>query len=144
MCEVNARNFKHLYPEIKKRLEESKFFSIDIEFSALEPLADQKASLFDTPAERYAKMRANVNTVIPLQVGLTAFSLNSQKNSYSGKVYTFYVQPACFQYIHRTFYLQTSTINFLRLYNFDFNKVCFRNSNQMGILQKCFTSKFHF
>lgn len=82
-------------------------------------------SLFDTPAERYAKMKANINTVIPLQVGLTAFGFDSLKNSYSGKVYTFYVQPACFQYIHRNFYLQTSTINFLRLYNFDFNKVCF-------------------
>ncbi|XP_066143348.1 pre-piRNA 3'-exonuclease trimmer-like isoform X2 [Euwallacea fornicatus] len=122
MCEVNSRNFKFLYPEIKKRLQESKFCSIDTEFSALDPLPDKKASIFDTPSERYSKLNANLSGVVPLQVGLTAFSFDPKKNSYLGKVYTFYVQPASFQYIHRSFYMQTGTINFLKLYNFDFNK----------------------
>ncbi|XP_066253380.1 pre-piRNA 3'-exonuclease trimmer-like isoform X2 [Euwallacea similis] len=125
MCEVNSRNFKFLYPEIKKKLQESKFCSIDAEFSALDPLPNKKASIFDTPSERYSKLNANLSAVVPLQVGLTAFSFDPKKNSYLGKVYTFYVQPASFQYIHRSFYMQTGTINFLRLYNFDFNKFAY-------------------
>ncbi|XP_076253340.1 pre-piRNA 3'-exonuclease trimmer-like isoform X2 [Rhynchophorus ferrugineus] len=143
MCEVNATNFKTLYPEIEKTLKESKFIGLDIEFSGLNPLKEYTSSLFDTPAERYQKLKENVKSIIPLQIGLTAFIFDSKTNSYCGKIFTFYVQPACFQHIHRKFYFQSSTLNFLKSYNFDFNKfvysgIPFINKDQEQILRKKF------
>ncbi|KAL1490738.1 hypothetical protein ABEB36_013386 [Hypothenemus hampei] len=123
MCEVNIDNFEELFPEIKKILEESKFFSIDMEFSALYPLPNQVPSLFDTLEERYLKLKLNLEYVAPLQFGLTAFALDERLNSYRGQMYNFCIQPACFQYINRSIFFQTDTLNFLKIYNFDFNKV---------------------
>ncbi|XP_030752804.1 pre-piRNA 3'-exonuclease trimmer-like [Sitophilus oryzae] len=125
MCEININNFSLLYPEIKKSFQDAKFIGVDFEFSALNPIVEFSPSIFDSPSERYYKLKANIENVVPLQVGLTAFIFDSKKNSYCGKIYTFYVQPACFQHIHRNFYFQSSTINFLKSYNFDFNKFAY-------------------
>lgn len=79
--------------------------------------------LFDTPAERYAKLKRNIEQVIPLQIGLTTFDFDPKTFKYVGTVYTFIVQPAAFPGLSTSYYFQTESIHFLTLFGFDFNKV---------------------
>ncbi|CAH1155819.1 unnamed protein product [Phaedon cochleariae] len=125
MCEITTDNFEDKFPEIKNALEKSKFISIDLEFSALYPLKNHAPSLFDSPVERYSKLRRNIEHVIPIQVGLTAFSFDGDRNSYLGTIFNFYVVPASFPSIQKTFMFQSDTISFLRFYDFDFNKFAY-------------------
>lgn len=80
-------------------------------------------SLFDTPQERYAKLYAIAQEIIPVQVGVTAFLFNPDENSYTGKVYSFYLFPRSFISTDKTFMCQASSLQFLCDHAFDFNKV---------------------
>lgn len=80
-------------------------------------------SLFDSASERYVKLKKNLGQVVPLQIGLTAFKFDPNINSYYGTVYNFYLSPANFPTMDKSFYFQASTLNFLRFYGFNFNKV---------------------
>jgi poly(A)-specific ribonuclease len=125
MCEVTKNNFKEKLPEIRKTLEKAKFISLDLEFSALQPLQQQAPRLFDSNKERYAKLRLNLVNVIPVQVGITAFRFDNETEDYFGEVFTFYVSPSNFMDLDRSFYFQASTTNFLCLHKFDFNKFAY-------------------
>ncbi|KAH0809862.1 hypothetical protein GEV33_012928 [Tenebrio molitor] len=72
-------------PEIRKSLEKAKFISLDLEFSALQPLQQQAPRLFDSNKERYAKLRLNLVNVIPVQVGITAFRFDNETEDYFGE-----------------------------------------------------------
>ncbi|CAH1260358.1 unnamed protein product [Diabrotica balteata] len=122
MTEINNKNFEENFPEIKKALDQAKFVSVDLEFSALYPLKEYSPSLFDTPKERYQKIRKNVQLVVPIQVGLTAFSFNPDTNSYLGTIYNFYIIPASFPFIRKNCLFQSDTLSFLKFFEFDFNK----------------------
>ncbi|XP_044754836.1 pre-piRNA 3'-exonuclease trimmer-like [Coccinella septempunctata] len=122
MTEININNFKQKFPDIKKNIEAAKFIGIDLEFSALNPFTNYTPSLFDNPKERYIKLRKNVENTIPVQIGLTAFKFDADRNSFEGSAYTFYVKPGLFSHINRYFLFETSAIEFLALHNFDFNK----------------------
>lgn len=80
--------------------------------------------MFDNTAERYAKIRKNMEYVIPLQVGLTAFSCDPKTGNYLGTIYNFYLVPPSFATMQKPFYFQPETLIFLKHYEFDFNKVC--------------------
>lgn len=82
-------------------------------------------SLFDTPAERYMKLRKNVEIVTPIQVGLTTFDFDSRWDKYSGKIYNFHVLPASFPTVEKSFVFESHTLSFLKENEFDFNKVIF-------------------
>ncbi|KAG5883330.1 hypothetical protein JTB14_003517 [Gonioctena quinquepunctata] len=125
MCEVNVHNFEEKFTEIKRSLADAKFISIDLEFSALHPLKNQSPSLFDNPQERYTKLRKNLEHVIPVQLGLTSFNFDPDQNTYHGTIYNFYIAPASFPSVQRTFLFQSDTLSFLRFYGFDFNKFAY-------------------
>ncbi|KAJ3643617.1 hypothetical protein Zmor_026318 [Zophobas morio] len=123
MCEITKNNFKEKFPDIKKSLQKAKFISLDLEFSALEPL--QAPRLFDNNKERYAKLRKNLLNVVPVQVGITVFHFDNTTDDYFGDMYTFYVAPPAFLVIDKPFFFQASTTKFLCLHNFDFNKFAY-------------------
>ncbi|XP_044260653.1 pre-piRNA 3'-exonuclease trimmer-like [Tribolium madens] len=125
MCEVTKNNFKQKLPEIKRSLQKAKFISIDLEFSALQPVKHQAPRLFDDNKARYTKLRLNLLNVIPVQVGITAFHFDNETGDYFGEVFTFYVAPACFGDVDKSFYFQASTLSFLTMYKFDFNKFAY-------------------
>lgn len=80
-------------------------------------------SLFDSGSERYTKLRATVERMIPLQIGLSAFIFDPDNNSYKAHVYTFYIFPRSFAFIDVKFLCQSSSLQFLNAYGFNFNKV---------------------
>ncbi|CAH0554377.1 unnamed protein product [Brassicogethes aeneus] len=127
MCEVTKYNFKQKLPEIKSAIDNAKLVAIDLEFSALYPIKNEQPSLFDSSSERYTKLKKNLEKVIPVQLGLTTFSYNADRNFYEGTIYNVYLKPGAFPSMHTSFYFQSECINFLTLYDFNFNKFAYES-----------------
>ncbi|XP_045474720.1 pre-piRNA 3'-exonuclease trimmer-like [Harmonia axyridis] len=136
MSEIDSSTFKQNFEDIKSNIKAAKFIGIDLEFSALNPLSNYAPSLFDTPKQRYHKLKKNVENSIPLQIGLTAFKFDADANHYVGKAYTFYVKPALFSHVNRYFHFETSSIEFLAFHNFDFNKCFLKGIPYMSRIQE--------
>ncbi|XP_034252029.1 pre-piRNA 3'-exonuclease trimmer-like [Thrips palmi] len=122
MTEVLRDNFETLFPKIEKDLKQAAVISIDTEFSGLLSSDDFKSSLFDSAQERYLKQRENISDVLLLQFGLTAFTFDRERNSYSSHSYSFYLFPRTFGSIDVRFKCQASSFEFLCHHKFDFNK----------------------
>lgn len=81
------------------------------------------SSLFDSPNERYVKLMNNIKPFIIIQFGLTAFQHIREQNTYSAETFCFYLLPRSIPSKNRHFVWQISSLEFLTIYNFDFNKV---------------------
>ena len=74
--------------------------------------------------ERYAIQRQNISPFTVTQFGLTAFVRSPEKpNAYVAHPYNFYLCPPAFGRLDARFSCQASSLQFLRRYQFDFNKV---------------------
>ncbi|XP_063228329.1 pre-piRNA 3'-exonuclease trimmer-like isoform X3 [Bacillus rossius redtenbacheri] len=125
MCEVVRSNFEEKFPEIEQTLKEATFIAVDAEFSGgiSNAVQSSKPSLFDSASERYAKLLRNLDGCIIIQMGLTAFRFHRDENKYVASTYNFYVFPKPFASVDMKFVMQSSSVEFLCLHGFDFNKV---------------------
>ncbi|CAB4014879.1 RNA-directed DNA polymerase from mobile element jockey, partial [Paramuricea clavata] len=129
-------NFEDVLPQIEKALQESEFVAIDTEFTGLAVNESQRPSLFDTPCERYMKLKRMVGQFLVCQFGISAF-IKSQEypNTYEARTFNFHLFPSSFGQIDVRFTCQASSLEFLCNHKFDFNKfvyegISFLNKNQ--------------
>ncbi|GFR63916.1 poly(A)-specific ribonuclease PARN [Elysia marginata] len=123
--DITKHNFYEELDNILKAIEESTFLSIDGEFTGLDAEGCSHCAPFDTPSERYSKLKNGSTDFLLLQVGLCAFKVDEGKRMYEAKPYNFYLFPSV---PHRSapdkrFMCQSSSIDFLVSQGFDFNKV---------------------
>ncbi|KAK3768217.1 hypothetical protein RRG08_031749 [Elysia crispata] len=123
--DVTKYNFYEELESILEAIEGSTFLSIDGEFTGLDAEGSCHIAPFDTPPERYSKMKNGSTDFLLLQFGLCAFKVDEEKHLYEAKPYNFYLFPS---QSHRNapdkrFMCQSSSIDFLVSHGFDFNKV---------------------
>ncbi|XP_074136673.1 poly(A)-specific ribonuclease PARN isoform X3 [Sminthopsis crassicaudata] len=128
--EMIRSNFKNNLHKVYQAIEEADFLAIDGEFSGISdgPSVTALTNGFDTPEERYHKLKKHSMDFLLFQFGLCTFKYDSTDSKYIMKSFNFYVFPKPFS---RTspdvkFVCQSSSIDFLANQGFDFNKV-FRN-----------------
>ncbi|XP_043833460.1 poly(A)-specific ribonuclease PARN isoform X2 [Dromiciops gliroides] len=128
--EMIRSNFKSNLHKVYQAIEEADFLAIDGEFSGISdgPSVTALTNGFDTPEERYHKLKKHSMDFLLFQFGLCTFKYDSTDSKYIMKSFNFYVFPKPFS---RTspdvkFVCQSSSIDFLANQGFDFNKV-FRN-----------------
>ena len=80
-------------------------------------------SLFDTGADRYGKYYSNVVQGTTCQVGLAIFRYEIETESYVSDAYNFYICPRAFASHDPRFVCQASSLEFLSMHGFDFNRV---------------------
>ena len=121
--EITSENFRDRLPEIEKAIETSTFMAIDGEFTGLN--AYRNISAFDTPAERYDKVKDSARQFLLIQFGLSTFHHIKSSDSFESRTYNFYVwpRPCSRNAPDPRFLCQTSSIDFLTNQNFDFNKL---------------------
>lgn len=111
-------------------IEEADFFAIDGEFSGISdgPSVTALTNGFDTPEERYQKLKKHSMDFLLFQFGLCTFKYDYTDSKYITKSFNFYVFPKPFNRSSPDvkFVCQSSSIDFLASQGFDFNKV-FRN-----------------
>uniref|UniRef100_A0A8C5PUU2 Poly(A)-specific ribonuclease n=1 Tax=Leptobrachium leishanense TaxID=445787 RepID=A0A8C5PUU2_9ANUR len=128
--QVPRSYFKDQLPKVYKAIEEADFMAIDGEFSGISdgPSVSTLTNGFDTPEERYQKLRKHSMDFLLFQFGLCTFSYDNTEARYLMKSFNFYIFPKPFNRnsTDKKFVCQSSSIDFLANQGFDFNKV-FRN-----------------
>lgn len=79
--------------------------------------------LFDTPEDRYRKLRQKVSDITCIQLGLAIFTYDINNKTYKANTYSFYTYPQTFYKCDSIVNFQTSCVEFLCKHKFDFNKV---------------------
>ncbi|XP_058013596.1 poly(A)-specific ribonuclease PARN isoform X4 [Ahaetulla prasina] len=128
--EITRGNFKNALGTVYEAVEDADFLAIDGEFSGISdgPSVSALTNGFDTPEERYQKLRKHSMDFLLFQFGLCTFKYDHTESKYIMKSFNFYIFP---KPLNRTspdvkFVCQSSSIDFLANQGFDFNKV-FRN-----------------
>ncbi|XP_057605535.1 poly(A)-specific ribonuclease PARN-like [Hippopotamus amphibius kiboko] len=128
--EIIRSNFKSNLHKVYQAIEEADFFAIDGEFSGISdgPSVTALTNGFDTPEERYQKLKKHSMDFLLFQFGLCTFKYDYTDSKYITKSFNFYVFPKPFNRASPDvkFVCQSSSIDFLASQGFDFNKV-FRN-----------------
>ncbi|KAF4791982.1 Poly(A)-specific ribonuclease PARN [Turdus rufiventris] len=128
--EVIRSNFKDNLNKVYEAIEESDFLAIDGEFSGISdgPSVTALTNGFDTPEERYQKLKKHSMDFLLFQFGLCTFKYDDTEEKYIMKSFNFYIFPKPFNRNSPDvkFVCQSSSIDFLANQGFDFNKV-FRN-----------------
>ncbi|KAM6351006.1 poly(A)-specific ribonuclease PARN isoform 3-T3 [Alca torda] len=128
--EVIRSNFKDNLSKVYEAIEESDFLAIDGEFSGISdgPSVSALTNGFDTPEERYQKLKKHSMDFLLFQFGLCTFKYDQTEEKYIMKSFNFYIFPKPFNRSSPDvkFVCQSSSIDFLANQGFDFNKV-FRN-----------------
>ncbi|XP_039089533.1 poly(A)-specific ribonuclease PARN isoform X2 [Hyaena hyaena] len=128
--EIIRSNFKSNLQKVYQAIEEADFFAIDGEFSGISdgPSVTALTNGFDTPEERYQKLKKHSMDFLLFQFGLCTFKYDYTDSKYITKSFNFYVFPKPFNRASPDvkFVCQSSSIDFLASQGFDFNKV-FRN-----------------
>ncbi|NP_083037.1 poly(A)-specific ribonuclease PARN isoform 1 [Mus musculus] len=125
--EIIRSNFKINLHKVYQAIEEADFFAIDGEFSGISngPSVTALTSGFDTPEERYQKLKKHSMDFLLFQFGLCAFKYDHTDSKHVTKSFNFYVFPKPFSRSSPDvkFVCQSSSIDFLASQGFDFNKV---------------------
>ncbi|NXY89617.1 PARN ribonuclease, partial [Alcedo cyanopectus] len=123
-------DFKDNLKKVCEAVEESDFLAIDGEFSGISdgPSVSALTNGFDTPEERYQKLKKHSMDFLLFQFGLCTFKYDHTEEKYITKSFNFYIFPKPFNRSSPDvkFVCQSSSIDFLASQGFDFNKV-FRN-----------------
>ncbi|KAM4632012.1 poly(A)-specific ribonuclease PARN [Discoglossus pictus] len=128
--EITRSNFKDNLQKVYRAIEEADFLAIDGEFSGISdgPSVSTLTNGFDTPEERYQKLKKHSMDFLLFQFGLCTFKYDNTEDKYLMKSFNFYIFPKPFNRNSpdKKFVCQSSSIDFLANQGFDFNKV-FRN-----------------
>ncbi|XP_033630492.1 poly(A)-specific ribonuclease PARN-like [Asterias rubens] len=121
--EVTKKNFKEVLKKLPSILNGASFIAIDGEFTGLHH--EVRPSPYDTPEERYDKLRKGSMDFLLMQFGMCVFKYEKQKSRYVVHPFNFYVfpHPVSNRKPDHRFLCQSSSIDFLTSFNFDFNKV---------------------
>ncbi|XP_027208693.2 poly(A)-specific ribonuclease PNLDC1 isoform X2 [Penaeus vannamei] len=122
MVDVTVDNFPQLLPQILEDIKTAAFISLDTEFTGLLADAAFKGSLFDDGLQRYQKLSCNIRKFMICQMGMAVFKGIPHTNGYTVTSYNFYLRPHSCTSFDPTFMCQTSSLEFLQRFKFDFNK----------------------
>ena len=122
--EIVRSNFKESLNTVCEAIDSASLLAIDAEFSGLNVKWGAE-NCFDTPQERYSKLKEGCRDFIIIQFGLCTFTWDNNQELYVAKPFNFYIFPKVWnrQCPDVRFLCQSSSIDFLTEHNFDFNKL---------------------
>ena len=107
--EVTRENFEEILPLLKESIQGADYIAFDIEFSgklSYRPLLNNFAlnigirtriktehSEFDSPVDRYLKVKEVVQEFTAIQVGVCTFAWHTQSREYRARPFNFYTFP---------------------------------------------------
>lgn len=123
IIQVTRDNFDDLLPTIKCHIEQCDFVTIDTELTGLSSSKATQYNLFDSPQDRYSKVRSSAINFGLLQYGISCFTYNKSTSSFDTETYSFYLWPKVGTSADngRQMLMQLSSIEFLVKWGFDFN-----------------------
>ncbi|KAL1563012.1 poly(A)-specific ribonuclease [Salvia divinorum] len=121
---VTKSNFEPTLAELRRHVREADFVSIDLEMTGITSAPWREIFEFDRPDIQYLKVKDSAQKFAVLQFGVCPFRWDQHSTSFVAHPHNFYVFPR--QEIagdasSYEFLCQTSSLEFLAKYQFDFN-----------------------
>ncbi|KAL5722595.1 poly(A)-specific ribonuclease [Ranunculus cassubicifolius] len=121
---ITKNNFNSSLQTLKHHVSDADFVSIDLEMTGVTSAPWRESFDFDRSDIRYLKVKDSAEKFAVVQFGICSFRWDNDKESFIAHPYTFYVFPRkeiavdglCYEFL-----CQTSSMDFLAKYQFDFN-----------------------
>ncbi|KAL7642334.1 UNVERIFIED_CONTAM: hypothetical protein RMT77_006895 [Armadillidium vulgare] len=120
--DIGVDNFDEILPVILQDIKNCSFISIDLEFTGLLSDSSFRRSLLDSATSLYEKEAKNLENISVCQIGLSIFKGLKDINSYYVSTYNIYIRPRELLSVDDRILWQTSSLDFLRMCNFNYNK----------------------
>ncbi|XP_057723600.1 poly(A)-specific ribonuclease PARN isoform X1 [Arachis stenosperma] len=125
---VTTKNFEASLSELRDHVRTSDFVAIDLEMTGVTSAPWRESFEFDRSDVRYLKVRDSAHKFAVIQFGVCPFRWDSSNHYFIAYPYNFYVFPRqevedlapCYEFL-----CQTTSMDFLAKYQFDFN-ACIR------------------
>lgn len=117
-------DFDSLFSDVQDSIRKCSFMAVDTELTGLR-VSELKENYFDTMEERYQFVRDTSGKYLIIQFGLVTFFYDEEKDTFTHKAYNFYTYPSQTKNFMPTvrFMCESSSIEFLSSFGFDFNKL---------------------
>ncbi|MED6175222.1 hypothetical protein PIB30_076387 [Stylosanthes scabra] len=121
---VTTKNFEASLSELRDHVRASDFVAIDLEMTGVTSAPWRESFEFDRSDVRYLKVRDSAHKFAVVQFGVCPFRWDPSNHSFVAYPYNFYVFPRqeiedlapCYEFL-----CQTTSMDFLAKYQFDFN-----------------------
>lgn len=120
---ITRYNFKDQYPFIEKCLKQSNYIAIDFEMTGVLASPKFRNSNMDDLQTRYFKASQNVKNFQVIQMGICGFDTVTNPYTIKAFPFNFYIQPHFNDTTIKTFHSSMSTLHFLSVHNFDYNRL---------------------
>lgn len=146
---VTKSNFESSLNDLRRHVKDADFVAIDLEMTGITSAPWRESFEFDRFDIRYLKVKDSAEKFAVVQFGVCPFRWDAQQQSFIAHPYNFYVFPR--QEITGAnasceFLCQTTSIDFLAKYQFDFNMcvregVSYLSRSQEEAALKCLDSR---
>ncbi|KAL7103337.1 hypothetical protein ACP275_08G173400 [Erythranthe tilingii] len=136
---VTKPNFEPALAELRRHVREADFVSIDLEMTGITSAPWRESFDFDRPDIQYLKIKDSAEKFAAVQFGVCPFRWDPHTHSFLAHPHNFYVFPR--QEIpgdglSNEFLCQTSSLEFLAKYQFDFNKCIYEGISYLSRSQE--------
>ncbi|XP_031404832.1 poly(A)-specific ribonuclease PARN [Punica granatum] len=125
---VTRSNFEPVLESLRDHVRSADFVAVDLEMTGVTSAPWRESFEFDRHDVRYLKVKDSAEKFAVVQFGVCPFRWDSEKLSFTAHPHNFYVFPRQELSVRGSsseFLCQTSSIDFLARYQFDFN-LCIR------------------
>lgn len=119
---VTKSNFEAALAELRRHVREADFVSIDLEMTGITSAPWRELFEFDRPDIQYLKIKDSAQKFAVVQFGVCPFRWDPHSSSFVAHPHNFYIFPRQeITGVSYDFLCQTSSLEFLAKYQFDFN-----------------------
>ncbi|WOL12099.1 poly(A)-specific ribonuclease PARN [Canna indica] len=142
---VTRSNFEAALEDLRTRVRESDFVAVDIEMTGVTSAPWRDSFEFDRSDVRYLKLKDSAEKFAVVQFGVCPFRWEASQSSFVAHPHNFYVFPRKELPVHgpsSEFLCQTTSIDFLAKYQFDFNACIHEGISYLSREQEAEAFKF--
>ncbi|CAA6672445.1 unnamed protein product [Spirodela intermedia] len=136
---VTKSNFTSALEELRAQVRASDFVAVDLEMTGVTSAPWREAFEFDRSDVRYSKVKDSAEKFAVVQFGVCPFRWDDTKESFVAHPHNFYIFPRGELSIDgpcNEFHCQTTSINFLAKYQFDFNACIYEGISYLSRAQE--------
>ncbi|CAA0810722.1 Poly(A)-specific ribonuclease PARN [Striga hermonthica] len=136
---VTKSNFEPALAELRRHVSQADFVSIDLEMTGVTSAPWREAFEFDRHDVQYLKIKDSAEKFAVVQFGVCPFRWDSHSHSFVSHPHNFYIFPR--QELSgdgssNEFLCQTSSLEFLAKYQFDFNSCIYKGVSYLSRSQE--------
>uniref|UniRef100_A0A1D1XU77 Poly(A)-specific ribonuclease PARN n=1 Tax=Anthurium amnicola TaxID=1678845 RepID=A0A1D1XU77_9ARAE len=139
VTKVTKSNFLPALEELRALVRESDFVAFDLEMTGVTSAPWREAFEFDRSDVRYLKVKDSAEKFAVVQFGVCPFRWDDSKESFVAHPHNFYIFPRKELPIDgpsEEFHCQTTSIDFLAKYQFDFNTCIYEGISYLSRAQE--------